>query len=266
MTGRKILKSTFKEIQLDQIDRPKEIARMEIDEGELKELAHSIQERGLMQPIGVTPRAGRYMIVYGDRRYLAHKMLKKKDILCRVEDIKDLQVIIDRAMENVQRVNLTPLEEGHIYLGLLEKAKMTLEEICNRVGKSPGVVQRRMDILRMPDSFQKALHQKTISISVAEELWSCPDGARREYFLELAVEHGITKDIARDWVQEFRKAKRQAEKSGEEGGGVKAAFEDMPIFRACDVCKGPVEYKDLEELRTCPKCYKAIMEALKNDH
>lgn len=266
MTVKKTLKSTFKEIPLDQIDRPKEVARMEIDEGELKELADSIQERGLMQSIGVTPRAGRYMIVYGDRRYLAHKMLKKKDILCRIEDIKDDQVIIDRAMENVQRVNLTPFEEGHIYFGLLEKAKMTLEEICKRVGKSPGTVQRRMDILRMPESFQKALHKKTINVSVAEELWSCPDEARREYFLELAVEHGITKDIARNWVQEFRKAKRQAEASSEEGGGVPAAFEEAPIYRACDVCKGPVEYKDLEELRTCPRCHKSIMEALKNDH
>lgn len=266
MTERKTLKSTFRNIKLDQIDRPKEVARMEIDEGELKELAQSIQERGLMQPIGVTPRAGRFMVVYGDRRYLAHKMLNKKDILCRVEDIKDLQVVIDRAMENVQRVNLTPFEEGHIYNGLLEKANMTLEEICKRVGKSPGVVQRRMDILRMPDSFQKALHQKTISLTVAEELWSCPDESRREYFVELAAEHGITAEIARNWVQEFRKAKRQAEKIDKEGGGVPAAFEDLPIYRGCDVCKGPVEYKDLEELRTCPKCYKAIMAALKNDN
>lgn len=266
MVARKISKSTFKTIPIDQIDRPKEIARMEIDEGELKELADSIQERGLMQPIGVTPRAGRFMIVYGDRRYLAHKMLNKKDIICRVEDIKDLQVVIDRAMENVQRVNLTPFEEGHIYHGLLEKANMTIEEICKRVGKSPGVVQRRMDILRMPDSFQKALHQKTISLTVAEELWSCPDESRREYFLELAVEHGITAEIARNWVQEFRKAKRQAEKTNEKGGGVPAAFEDLPIYRGCDVCKGPVEYKDLEELRICKGCYKGIMAALKNDH
>ena len=263
MTARKTLKSTFRNIKLDQIDRPKEIARMEIDEGELKELADSIQERGLMQPIGVTPRAGRFMIVYGDRRYLAHKILNRKDIICRIEEIEDKQVVIDRAMENVQRVNLTPFEEGHIYSGLYKKAKMSLDEISRRVGKSPGIIQRRMDILRMPDSFQKALHEKKISITVAEELWSCPDESRREYFLEMAAEHGITRDVARDWVQEFKKEKRTKEATSVEGGGIASVYEELPIYRGCDICKGPVEYKDLQELRICVGCHKSIIEALK---
>ena len=262
MTARKTLKSTFKRIKLDLIDRPKDIARLEINDDELKELAASIQERGLMQPIGVTPRAGRFMIVYGDRRFLSHKLLKMPDILCRIEDIADDQVVIDRAMENVQRVNLTPFEEGHIYLGLLEKAGMDLKEISKRVGKSPGVVQRRMDILRMPESFQKALHQKKISISVAEELWSCPDESRREYFLELAVEHGITKSIARDWVDQFRKAKRTTEQAGEGGQRIAGAFEEMPIYRGCDICKGPVEYKDLRNLQICKGCSNKLESAL----
>jgi len=262
MPVRKISKSTFKKVKLDQIDRPKDVARLEINESEIKELANSIQERGLLQPIGVTPRSGRFMIVYGDRRYLAHKMLNMPDIQCRIEEIEDLQVIIDRAMENVQRVNLTPFEEGHIYLGLLEKAKMKVEDISRKVGKSIGVVQRRMDILRMPESFQKALHNGHISISVAEELWSCSDESRREYFLELAVEHGITKNIARNWVDEHRKAKRTAKEAGVDGGGLSPVYEETPIYRSCDSCKGPVEYKDLKDLRICPACYKQIMTAL----
>jgi len=236
---------------------------MEINEGELQELANSIAERGLMQPIGVTPRSGRYMIVFGDRRYLAHKILKKKDIMCRIENIKDDQVVIDRAMENVQRVNLTPFEEGHIYAGLMEKAKMSLKDISRRVGKSSGVVQRRMDILRMPDSFQKALHKKSISLAVAEELWSCPDEARREYFLSLAVDHGITKGIARNWVLEYKKIKRTAEISGEGREGVDSVYDDQPIYRACDVCQGPVDYKDIKDLRICKNCHQQIIKALK---
>lgn len=264
MVVQKISKSTFKKIKLDQIDRPVEIVRMEIDEAELKELADSIQERGLMQPIGVTPRAGRFMIVYGDRRFLAHKLLKKPGIMCRIEEISDDQIVIDRATENLQRVDLTPLEEGHIYLGLSEKAGMSLKEISRRVGKSAGVVQRRMDILRMPDSFQRALHKRSISLSVAEELWSCPDESRREYFLELAVEHGITKRIAKDWVDEYKKEKRTAEATGEEGGSLGSAYEEMPIYRSCDACKGPVDYKDLKELRICPSCFTTITKALSN--
>ena len=255
-------KEIFRKIDLNKIDRPDDIVRLDIDESELRELADSIQERGLMQPIGVTPRGDRFMIVFGDRRYLAHKILKKENIMCRIQDIDDSQVVIDRAMENVIRVNLTPFEEGHIYQGLLEKAKMSLAEISQRVGKSPGVVQRRMDILRMPESFQKALHLGYISITVAEELWSCPDAAKREYFLTMAVEHGITKDVARSWVDDFKKSQRHAVDAGVEGGGPAPVYEDVPIYRACDICRDPVEYKNVKELRICTRCNKSIIEAL----
>lgn len=255
-------KAVFRKISLDKIDRPDEIVRLEIDEGQLKELADSIRERGLMQPIEVTPRGDRFMIVFGDRRYLAHELLREKTIMCVVEDIDDVQVIIDRGVENLQRVNLTPFEEGHIYRGLMDKAKMSLDEISRRFGKSPGVVHRRMDILRMPESFQKALHAGSINVSVAEELWSCADQAKREYFLELAVEHGITKEIARSWVDEFKKEKRTEGVAGVVGGGLAPAYEDVPIYRACDICLDPVQYKDVKELRICPTCHVEIVKVI----
>ena len=255
-------KGIFKKIRLDLIVRPVEIVRLEIDKDELRELANSIEERGLMQPIEVTPRGDKFLIVFGDRRYLAHELLKKKDIMCRIEDINDEQVVIDRAMENVQRVNLTPFEEGHIYRGLLDKAGMSLGDISKRVGKSPGVVQRRIDILRMPESFQKALHEGRISVSVAEELWSCPDQDKREYFLELAVEHGITQKVARDWVDDFKKTFRSTKNGTGSGQGGAAPYEDVPIYRACDICLDPVEYKNVKELRICPGCHGEIVKVI----
>ena len=258
-------KEIFRKIKLELIDRPEDIVRMEINPDSLQELVLSIQERGLRQPIEVTPREGRFLIVFGDRRFLAHKILKKADILCRVEEMEDDQVLIDRAIENLQDVNLTPFEEGHQYKGLVEKAGMSLEEVSRRVGKSPGVVQRRMDIMRMPESFQKALHAGHISISAAEELWSCPDAGRREYFLNMAVEHGVSRDVARLWVQDFKKEKRRGDVAGVNGGGPSPVYEDAPIYRACDFCKGPVEYKDLVELRICKGCHGSIVEELKKE-
>lgn len=256
-------KEIFRKIDLDRIDRPPDIVRLEIKDGELRELADSIADRGLMQPIGVTPRGDRFLIVFGDRRYLAHKLLQRKDIMCRVDEMDDNQVVVDRAVENVQRVNLTPFEEGHIYVGLVEKGGFSLDAISGMVGKSPGVVQRRMDILRMPESFQKALHSGLIVMSVAEELWSCPDNAKREYFLDLAVEHGITRDIARSWVADFKKSRRDGATAREEGGGMAPVYEDAPIYRGCDVCRNPVEYKDVKELRVCPHCHQGILEVVK---
>lgn len=254
-------KEIYRKINMDLIDRPDEIVRMEIDEVELQELAQSILENGLKQPIGVTPRGDRFMIVFGDRRYLAHERLKEKQIMCRIEDIDDQQVAIDRAMENIQRKDLTPFEEGHAYTKLIEKVGMSLDDISRKVGKSPGVIQRRIDIMRMPETFQKAIHNKSISISTAEELWSCPDEARREYFLDMAVEHGITQVVARSWVQDYKKLQRR-KKNGNEGvGGDASTYESVPFYRACDLCKGPVDYNELVELRICKGCGELIKTA-----
>lgn len=265
MTSRKTSKTIFKKISMSLIDRPDDIVRLEINQDDLRELADSIRDRGLMQPIGVTPRKDRFMIVFGDRRYLAHELLGEKEIMCYVKESDETQVVIDRAVENIQRVNLTPFEEGHIYHGLLEKAGLSLDAISGMVKKSAGVVQRRIDILRMPESFQKALHAGSISVTIAEELWKCPDKAKREYFLELAVDHGISMRVAREWVDEFKKDLRQKEKVDGGGRGTVAPFEDTPIYRACDLCTGPVEYKDLKELRICGGCHKSIFDALKRE-
>lgn len=263
--GKRKKKEIFRKIKLDLIDRPDDILRLEIGEGELRELADSIDERGLLQPIGVAPRGDRFLIVFGDRRYLAHKLLKKVDIMCRIEDVDDDQIVLDRGMENIQRVNLTPFEEGHLYAGLVEKGGLSVADISRRVKKSAGVVQRKMDVLRMPESFQKALHAGSINLSVAEELWSCPDQGKREYFLELAVDHGITQAVARLWVDEFKKESRNRLAGDEGGRGGIAPYEDVPIFRGCDVCRNPVEYKDLKELRICGTCFDGIVSVLKKE-
>jgi len=256
-------KATFKRIRLEFIDRPKDIHRMSIDEDELNELAESIRENGLLQPICVAPRGERYLIIFGDRRYLAHHKLGKKDIECKIKDVNDIQIILDRGIENLQRVNLTAFEEGHIYLGLQEKAKMTLEQLSKRFGKSPATIQRRMDVLRMPESFQKAIHEKKVSLAVAEELWSCPEAGKREYFIELAIEHGITKLVARQWVTDFKKELRNRENPGKRGDHSPMEYEEELIYRACDICKGPEQYKDIIEMRICRECGNRITAATK---
>lgn len=255
-------KSVFKFIPMDKIDRPAEGTRLEIAPEEIAELAQSIEERGLLQPILITPRDGRFEIIAGERRFLAHEKLGREKIQAKVVDADDEAIAIDRATENLQRRDLSPFEEGMVYGNLRDKMGLSSGEIAQKMGKSPGRVERRLSVLRMPESFQKALHYGKISMAVAEELWSVPDAAKREYFMDLAVEHGITQAVARDWVGEFKKSVR-ARNPGTEGTGSGAApYENVPIYRACDVCKGPVEYKDLVEWRVCPGCDEVIRGAM----
>jgi len=256
-------KSGFRAVDMNMIDRPAEATRLEIAADEIAELAESIKERGLLQPILVTPRDGRFEIVAGDRRYLAHKKLGLKKIEAKVVESDAEGVAIDRATENLQRRDLSPFEEGMIYGSLRDKMGLSVDEIAQKMGKSPGRIERRLSVLRMPESFQKALHFGKISMAVAEELWSTPDAGKREYFVELAVAHGITRVVAKAWVNDFKKSLRGNVGDVEGGSSVAEPFENVPIYRACDICKNPMEYKDAIELRVCPACGEGIRNALK---
>lgn len=254
---------TFQEIALNLIDRPDQGVRMEISEVEINELAESIRELGLLQPILVHPKGDRYEVIAGDRRYLAHEKLGLETVMCIVKDIPEDEIIWLRAVENLQRKDLTPLEEGCIYVELFNVKGFTVAQIARKMGKSGGVVQRRMDILSMPNSIQKALHDGKINLGVAEELWKCPETAKQDYFLELAIEHGVTVMIVRNWVYDYKKSLRGNPDDVIVGGGGGAPFQEQPIYRACDICKGPVDYKDIIDLRLCPDCALGIREVTK---
>ena len=260
MKGQK--RPVFREIKLDLIDRPSEVARMEISEEGIQELAESIKNQGLLQPIIVAPRDDRFEIAAGDRRYLAVKSLGWDTITCSVKEMDAAGVAYSRAAENLQREDLSPIEEAMIYYGLQTKLKLSLEDISRMTGKSAGVIQRYLYFLDMPDAFQKALHYRQINRSVAEELMGCQDPERRAYFLTMAVEHGITKLVARMWVDEWKKGQRKGPSPGEGGRPGMVDLGGEKYYKACDVCQDPVEFHDLKQLGICAECLGKIVSAI----
>jgi len=255
--------ATEKELPMELIDRPRRVSRFDILETEIDELAESIRERGLLQAITVAERDGRFEVVFGDRRYLAHKKLGLEKIRAVVREYSDKDIAIDRATENGQRANLSPLEEASEYSNLHEAHGMSYEQIGRPLGKSGGVIKRLIMLLSMDERIQKALHEKKISMGVAEELHRCPDLAHSLYLLEMCVEHGVTVAVARGWVNDYvSQARRRATDVGG-GGGDYPVYETQPIFRACALCKGPVDLMKLKHLETCPECFDAILKIVR---
>ncbi|GAH84041.1 unnamed protein product, partial [marine sediment metagenome] len=162
-------------IGLNLIDRPRDPDRMDIGKNEVSELAESIKERGLLQPITVSERNGRYEIVYGDRRYLAHIVLGLEKIECVVRQYDENEIAVDRAVENLQRVDLTVLEEAMVYQRMMDKGGLDDGKIGKLVGKSGGMVKRKRHLLRMPGNFLEALHRGKVLMSVAEYLMAVGD-------------------------------------------------------------------------------------------
>lgn len=257
----KHLKQTIEEVSLDQIDEPKGIIRMDIDPASIDELAQSISEVGLLQPILIAVDGDRFELVFGHRRYLASKKLGLSSILSRIRVMTQQEIGVARATENIARADLTPIEEAATYKNLIDEYKMTLDQVGHKFGLTGGTIKRRMDLLKMPPCLQKAVHKKQISMTVAEELWPISEPADLDYYLSFALDGGCTKEVARTWCKEWRDSKRRKSEPSGNPDSPPAVYAPRPVYVACDLCTGPMELGNETVLRVCPDCLKIVQQA-----
>lgn len=261
MSSKKEKGFVYKEISLDLILEPEGRLRFEINDEDLEGLARSIESMGLRQAIEVVKRNDKYEIVYGERRFLAHKALGRDKIWAKVSELNDEQVAEIRAMENIARTNLSPIEEAAAFEDLKTRFNMTVQAVAKKVGRSFSNVKRRLDLLKMDKGIQKAVHSGKIKVSLAEELWRCTDEGHREYLLEMAIEHGVTKDVLRQWVNDYMATKRATEVTGEDAGGYGSVLDQKPIYQACDICEEAVKIEEVRHLGICKACGRKISNA-----
>jgi len=253
-------------LDIELVDPPGDVFRDIIDPDRVRELAESIRSQGLHCPILVRPVDSRYEIVFGHRRYLAHRLLGEVKIKSMVRVMTDDEVYEARAVENDQREDLNPIERAKTYRRLREKFGLSNRQIAQKMGRSPGVVDKYLHLLEIPDEFQEAVARKKISMQVALCLNQIEDPEFKKFYFTSAVENGITIDVADMWVNDWRKSRAGAAYSDEGGvsvGGV--VQESLPIYQACACCLGPEEISKLRSIYVCRECEKQIRGALKKE-
>jgi ParB family chromosome partitioning protein len=150
--------SDLRHIKLDQVKADPDQPRRHFDEVGLEELSASIVEHGILQPIVVTPKAGGYQIVAGERRYRAAKMAGLDKIPALVRTLSGQHRLELSLIENLQRRDLNVLETATAYLKLRDQFNLTLDQIGQRVGgKSVSAVSNTLRLLRLPESVRTAL-------------------------------------------------------------------------------------------------------------
>jgi ParB family chromosome partitioning protein len=153
------------EIPLDLIDPNPRQPRSRFDSDELDELASSIQQHGVIQPLILSrsPQAGRYLLIAGERRLIAARQAGLPTVPAIVREASEQQSLELALIENIQRADLGPLEEADAYRQLTEEFNLSHEEISARVGKSRSAVTNTLRLLKLPASVQKALSEGLIS-------------------------------------------------------------------------------------------------------
>jgi ParB family chromosome partitioning protein len=194
------------------VPNPKQ-PRREFESKYIDELAKSIKEVGLLQPIVVRSINGdKFELVIGERRLRASKQAKIRKVPALVRNTKDENMLKDALLENIHRVDLNPLEEAFAYAQLLDDFKITQGELSKRIIKSRSEITNTLRLLKLPVSVQKLLASKTISKGSARALLSLDDPDKIEKLSSKVVKDGLsTRQVEKLVAQE--KSKIGTEKS-----------------------------------------------------
>lgn len=166
--------------------------RKEFDQTALEELAQSIAENGVFQPIVVRKSVNGYQIVVGERRFRASKLAHKDTVPAIVRTLDESQMMEIGVLENLQREDLNPIEEAQAYQTLIEKLHLTQEQISEKLGKSRPYIANYLRLLSLPMQTKKLLVNGKLTMAQARTLLTLKDPQKIDAVAQTAVHKGLT--------------------------------------------------------------------------
>lgn len=179
--------------------------RHSFDDEAIKELATSIKEHGLLEPLIVKRiDGGKYEIICGERRYRAARMLSMASVPCLVREVVDEKAYAIALIENIQRENLNPVELAIAFDQMMQECGMTQEEVAKSVCKSRSAVANYLRVLKLEDGSLAALKAGKIDLGHAKVLLSLSGSAQNEA-CQIVIERGLSVRATESFVKEFAK-------------------------------------------------------------
>lgn len=219
----------IKEIPINNIRSNPYQPRKYFDMTSLRELAASIKEYGVMQPVSVRLINGSYELVSGERRLRAAKIAELKTIPCIIINVSDNDSAFMALIENLQRQNLNFIEEAEGYQNLVSDYGLTQEEIAAKVGKSQSSVANKMRILKLSPYVKKLLLENNLTERHARALLKIPDDVTQKYILYKIIDNDLNVKKTEELVEETLERIRQEGISKEEQK-IKRNFNDIRLF------------------------------------
>jgi ParB family transcriptional regulator, chromosome partitioning protein len=186
--------SGLRTLPLSAITRNPRQPRQEFDEAALEELAASISEVGVLQPVLVRPTRddGRYELVAGERRYRAARMAGLTELPALVRETSDDRLLTDALVENIHRTDLDPLEEAAAYQQLLDDFGFTHDELAARLGKSRSAITNSLRLLALPPALQQLVRERALSAGHARALLALDRAEQQERAGRQVVAEGLS--------------------------------------------------------------------------
>jgi ParB family chromosome partitioning protein len=172
---KEVVKKVEQTLNINKIEPNKNQPRKSFDEDSLAELADSIKQFGIVEPLVVVKRKGYYELIAGERRWRAARLAGLKEVPVVIKDYTDQEVVEIALIENIQREDLNPIEEAHAYERLIDEFKLTQEEVAERVSKSRSTITNALRLLKLTDKVQQMLIDDMLSTGHVRALITIED-------------------------------------------------------------------------------------------
>ena len=175
VTKTEIVKKVEQTLNINRIEPNKNQPRKEFNEDALQELADSIKQFGVIEPLVVVKRKGYYELIAGERRWRAARLAGLKEVPVVIKDYDDQQIVEIALIENIQREDLNPIEEAHAYERLIQEFNLTQDEVAERVSKSRTTVTNALRLLKLTEKVQQMLIDDMLSTGHVRALITIAD-------------------------------------------------------------------------------------------
>lgn len=196
------MSQTIEYISIDQIKPNRYQPRKSFADDALLDLAQSIRENGLIQPIVVRKKGKMFEIIAGERRYRASQMAGLVEVPCVLTEVTDEKSAVMALVENVQRENLSAIEEAKAYMKILKENELTQEELAMRMGKAQSTLANKLRLLELSPKIQKAVNAKQITERHARALLNLPVD-KRTRALNQIVKKSMTVRQTEEYIEKL---------------------------------------------------------------
>ena len=178
--------------------------RKTFDDLHLQELAESIREKGILQPLVVRRKGESYELIAGERRWRAAQKAGVKEVPIVIKEIPDSEILELSLIENIQRENLNPIEEGEAFKRLIDQFHLTQEEVSKKVGKDRTTVTNAVRLLKLPPEIRQSLADGTISTGHARAFLSLDGPEKQRLALKKVLQAGLSVRQTESLVKRLR--------------------------------------------------------------
>lgn len=217
------------EVPIDALEPNPVQPRLHMDPGALAELASSIQESGMVQPILVrSVEPGRYQIIAGERRWRAAQKLGLERVPITLRDVPDDRLLELALVENIQRQELTPIEEARAYQNLLDALAVTQEELARKVGKDRSTIANGLRLLRLPTEVQDLVNEKKLDAGHVRPLLALERAQDQVSLAREAIRKGFSaREVERQVASQRAAQPVPASKADRKDANTRAAEEQL---------------------------------------